>query len=418
MRGRRRDVRERGSVTPLVWGVSLVFVAFALGGATIGRQAAVRQDAQRAADAAVLAASYVIKEQGLPFTPAKRTIAESIARKNSGLPATFVWTLSETGTYVDFTVTASLTMGGALKWMYPSGTTTVNARAKGRATQSKFDEATRRLPKFVLVLDYSGSMNQIMDGGGGKKAIDVLEDNVRTLLDLGLDIEYGAVLFETDIRTSVGIGPGAPGLIKARMAANGADGWTCTSCGLNRANNLLSAVEDTGRYVLLVSDGDPNEGGGKAGARTAAAGLWGIGATIFTLHIDWTGGTNTGLRDFLISVSGTPGGHPDAGYYYRATDAGTLASTFSSIVSSIVCSVGPMAPAPSDPASMRVFLRTPAGIERAIPAVADLAAAAGIEAYRWDGPTATVRLTETACDAVMDASNEVVVRFGSPTLIE
>jgi len=229
-------------------------------------------------------------------------------------------------------------------------------------------------------------------------------------------IAYGAALYSSNVFASVAVGPGAPNQLRNLMATFTAGGATNTAGGLNTARNLLTAVEDTGRYVLLVSDGQPNAGGGEAGARSAANGLWGIGATIFTLHIDWSGGSDTSLASFMKSVSGTPASRGDASFYYRAVDSTTLAETFKTIVSSIVCSVGPLAPAPADPASLRVFLRDGGGLERSVPSTPDLAAAGDVEAFRYDVGTSTVRMTARACRAVLDSGHDIIVRHQAPTL--
>lgn len=412
--------RERGSMTPILAGSAVALALMAIGGATVGRLAAVRLDVQRASDAAVLAAAQIIKERGLPFDDAARMAAENLARRNSRLPVTFTWTINDAPTALEFSVAAQATVD-VPRMIFMSGSTTVSARARGRVTQAKFDEATRRLPKLMLVLDYSGSMNQIMPGSGGKSAIRVLKESVTNLLDAGLMVDYGLAIFASGLEDQAPIGTSVATL-KAKVNGRNAGGMTCTSCGLNRARELLLAAgEDTGRYVLLVSDGAPNNGGGANGARAAATSIWNnpTAGTIFTLHIDWSGGADAALRNFMISVSGTPASRGDVSYYYRATDANTLRDTFRNIVASIVCSVGPLVPAPAAPSSLRVYLKDRgSGVERLIPAVADLAANAAIEAYRYDAPTATLRLTQTACNAVLDLRQQVVVRHGQAGLVE
>jgi len=412
-----RAAAEKGSSTPLRALGAVALAAMAVGGATVGRLGAVRADAQRSADAAVLAAGRIVQEEGLPFDAGKRARAAAIAAKNSKLPVNITWQVVDGADAVEFTATASIDVD-VPRLIYLSGKTTASARAKGKVAQTKYDEVTRRLPKFVLVLDYSGSMSQTLPGSGGKSAITVLEESVKGLLDLNLDIDYGAAFFSTNTFATVAIGPGAPNQIRSYMNTYTAGGSTNTSSGLNAARNILAAAQDTGRYVLLVSDGQPNEGGGANGARAAANNVWGIGGTIFTLHIDWSGGSDGSLAGFMKSVSGTPASHGDPAYYYRATDSNTLKNTFKNIVASIVCSVGPISPVPSNPSDLRVFLRNAAGVERAVPAVPDLAAAGAIEAYRYDGGTNTVRMTATACTAVLDDGDDIIVRTSKPVLVE
>ncbi len=412
----RRSAADRGSMTPIVAGICVALTAMGIGGVTLGRIVAVKKDSQRAADAAVLMAAEVVRERGFPFDAASRTAAESAGSANVNLPVSFALNVRETADAVEFEVVAQAPVRVS-PWIFASGVTTVSARAKGKVTQNRFDDAERRYPKLALVLDYSGSMNQIMPGSGGQSAIRVLRDSVRGLLDAALRVEYGAVLYSSNVLDAIPVAPGSENRIKSSLG-RGANGMTCTSCGLNRARQLLLAAQNTGRYVVLVSDGAPNNGGGESGARAAARDLWGSDVTIFTLHIDWSGGSDTRLRNFMISVSGTPSSRGDTGYYYRATDASTLRRTFEEIVASIVCTVGPVNPAPTSPAELRVYLRDGAGRERALPPVADLAANRGIEAYRYEAATRTLKMTEAACDAIIDRGDEAIVRIDRPVLSE
>jgi hypothetical protein len=415
--------RQLGSFTPLAGGVVLVFALLALGGLTIGRLTAVKADSQRAADAAALAGAQLIRDNGMPFDGTLRARAETVGRANSVLPIDFVWSLVEDGDSVDLEVTTQINVQGPTL-VIGGGSKTVESRAKASITQTRFDDADRRLPKLIMVLDYSGSMNAAMPGGGGARAIDVLKASVNNLLDADLRIDYGMVIYSGGILSVVPPGEGTPSHINnIRNAVNGrgAGGMTCTSCGLNRARELLlGAGDDTGRYVLLVSDGAPTAGGNEAGARSAANSLWAIEASNFSLHIDSSGGGDPALRNFLISVSGAYTSHPDAGYYFYADDASSLRDTFEIIVSSIVCSVGPLDPIPADAATLKVYLASGAA-ERgviSVPAGGDLYDFRDQERYVYDTATQTIKLTELACDAVIDDGDEIVIRFDKPDLIE
>ncbi|MBI4508451.1 MAG: VWA domain-containing protein [Deltaproteobacteria bacterium] len=415
----RSAVREQGSISPLVVGGILVLAAMALGGTTVGRVAVTKVEVQRAADAAVLAAAKIIRERGLPFDATAQAAAEAIANRNTSSRMRFNWVVADRPSGVDFQCVASVNLE-APRMIVPAGSLTVSASATGTVPQSRFDETTRRLPKFVLVLDYSGSMTATMPGGGGKDAITVLEDNVRGLLDLNLRINYGAVLYSSGIKAAVPVDRVAPARIRDAMNRNGADGMTCTSCGLNRARELLLAAgEDTGRYVLLVSDGAPNNGGGESGARSAARSINNINGTIVTLHIDWSGGRNRSLRNFMISVSGKPGATGNADFYYNATSSATLREAFRRIVSIIACPIGPLRPAPTSSSALRVYLKDATGRETRMEQVAQLDETNARQlVYRYDSADATVRISEAACDAVIDQRHQVVVRHGQVGLQE
>ena len=403
------------SLTPAVLVSSLVASAVSLGTITIGRMAVMRTDTQRAADAASLAALQVIRERGMPFDGPARAAAEAIARGNSPAPIRVTWQVTESATAVDITAVASLDVDMPA-FVFGQSTTELRARATARLPQTKFDTAERRLPKLTLVLDYSGSMDLPFSGGGGK-AIDVLESSVASLLGAGLEIDYGAVFYSSNVFRTVPIGPGAPNAIMSIMNSYTSGGNTNTAAGLSVARNISLAAPDTGRYVLLVSDGEPCcASNAFAAARAAAVDLWNAGITIFTLEIRRQG-SSAALDQFMTDVAGTPTSRRDRNYHYVATSASDLVNEFRRIVSTIVCKVGPLAPAPADPATLRVFLRQ-GGVERLVPATNDLARDQGLERYRYESTDQSVRLTSTACDSVLNGGASIVVRHQTPGLTQ
>ena len=403
------------SLTPAILVGTLAASAVSLGTISVGRMAVMRTDTQRAADAGTLAALQVVRERGMPFDGPARAAAESIARRNSPAPIRIAWQVTETATAVDITAIASLDVD-LPSFVFGQSTTELRARSTARLPQTKFDTAERRLPKLTLVLDYSGSMDLPFSGGGGK-AIDVLESSVAQLLGAGLEIDYGAVFYSSNVFRTVPIGAGAPNTIMSIMNSYTSGGNTNTAAGLSAARNVALAAPDTGRYVLLVSDGEPCcESNAFGAARSAANALWNSGITIFTLEIRRSG-SSAALDQFMTDVAGTPASRRDRNYHYVATSAGDLVNEFRRIVSTIVCKVGPLAPAPSDPASLRVYLRQ-GGSERAVPATDDLGRDAGLERYRYEGTDQSVRLTSAACDSVLTGGASIVVRHQTPGLTQ
>jgi hypothetical protein len=394
---------------------ALLLCVVAMGGITLGRLAAVRSDCQRAADAGSLAALQVIRDRGLPFDNAARNAAEAIARGNSPLDVRFTWQVTDSPDFVDIQVIASIDVDTPTM-VFNSGSAEVRARAKARLPQERFDDAERRLPKLALVLDYSGSMD-LPFTGGSQRAIDVLETSVRGLLNAGLDIDYGAAFYSDNVFRTVPIGAGAPAQINAIMNSFTSGGSTNTAAGLSSGRNVLLAAPDTGRYALLVSDGEPCCAGDSfQAARNAATALWNSGITIFTLEIRRSG-SSAALDQFMTDVAGSPTSRRDRNYHFVATNASTLISQFETIVASIVCKVGPMSPAPADPASLRVYL-TQGSTERAVPPSTNLIADQDLERFRYEPADQTVRLTARACDAVIDAGADIIVRYDRPALTE
>ncbi|MDX2090215.1 MAG: vWA domain-containing protein [Kofleriaceae bacterium] len=381
-----------------------------LGGITLGRIAVVKSDVQRAADAGTLAALQVIRERGLPFDATSRLAAESIAVANSPTGIALTWDVRESATSVDITAIASTQIDTPVL-VWTGGTTEIRAKSTSSLPQIRFDSVERRLPKLTLVLDYSGSMN-LPFSGGNTRAIDVLEDSVDLLLNAGLEIDYGAAFYSDNVFKTVPIGNGAPNGIVSAMNQYDAGGSTNTAAGLSSAQNLLSAVPDTGRYVLLVSDGEPNSfDQGKA----AANALWDAGMTIFSLEIRRSG-SGPALDQFMTDVAGTPSSRRDRNYHFVATTASDLVNEFRRIVSTIVCKVGPLNPAPADPALLRVFLRQ-GGVERTLPLTDDLGRDTTLERYLYDTGDQSIKLTATACDAVMNGAT-LVTRAVPPSMVD
>lgn len=406
---------ERGAVTPAVAVSTLLLSVLAIGGITIGTLAVNRRDAQAAADAATLAALQVIKERGLPFDANKRAAAEAIARGNSRNDIRFAWSVDENADKVDITAITAIDVETPLL-VFTNSSTEVRARSVARLTQTRFDSAERRLPKLALVLDYSGSMD-LPFSGGGSRAIDVLESSVTGLLNAGLDIDYGGVFYSSNVFRTIPIGAGAPNAMITTMNSFDAGGSTNTAAGLSAAGNILLAAPDTGRYALLVSDGEPCcEGDAFGRARAAATQLWNQGMTIFTLEIRRSG-SSAALDRFMTDVAGAPSNRGDRNFHYVATSAADLVNEFRRIVSTIVCKVGPISPAPADPSELRVFLRE-AGVERPLSPSTDLAADRDLERYRYEPGDASVRLTARACDAVLTAGANIVVRHERANLTQ
>jgi hypothetical protein len=276
-------------------------------------------------------------------------------------------------------------------------------------------EVAWQLPRLVLVLDYSGSMAERLNDGALR--LDVLEASIRDILDDGLRIEFAAAFFSSTLLDSVEFGPDALAEIRGALDRLGPDSATCTSCGLAEAYRLLQGQENTGFHVVLVSDGQPNDGGGEAGALHEAERLWNeLDAEIHSLHVGYGGG-----EPFMRNVAGTPSRHPHPRYFHSADDARELADALREIVASIVCRVGPLpAGAVEDPATVRVFLRDRAsGIEtRVEPMNGDPGDDPDALAFDYDPATRQIVMTNAACRVVSESGDEVVVRYNRARLIQ
>jgi Mg-chelatase subunit ChlD len=425
---------ERGAVTVTAVLCALALATAALGSAAVGRIVAERQDAQRAVDAATAAALAQVASQGLPFDAAKRSHAEVVARGNLRSPVVFQWAVSDTPAEVTISCTARL--GVAMpRLVFPDGGASVTATASGRVAQQKIGDAQRRVPKLVLVLDYSGSMSSPMRLDPNHTSISMLKRAVKTLLGLGYAIQYGAVLFSTGILGEVPVALGDEDAVRSTVEDHGLDDLTATWMGLARARELLEASPgDDKRFVLLVSDGRPQD---PDAAKREATKLWDDGTTIYTLHVDnSTPDEVQPLHDFMVGVSGSPSSRHDETYYRRAAAGDTLQAIFATIGSEVGCIVGPLDPAPPDGSRLHVLLAPDATSD----ATAGAAGAAetplrdahldGAHSQRdlttsgfasrsdyWYQPAErTLFVTPSVCDRIDHQHQTVVVRYGRPSL--
>ena len=411
-RGRDRSGGERGAVTLVLAGASMLMAVVMLGAISIARLTIVRADVDRAADAAALAALAIISERGLPFDRDKREAAEALARQNSPLSIDFIWDVRTTDTALEIGVKASSAVD-LPQLVFAGGAHTVTSRNRASLPQLGFNDAQRSQLKLALTLDYSGSMSIPIDGGSSARAIDVLEASITQLLGSNLRIDYGAVFYSSEILDQVSFVPDARRQIAEIMAVRDADAGTNTAAGFDAARQLILAAPDTGRYVLLVSDGEPND---FAAARAAAQALWAAGITIYTLEIRRQG-SGAALDQFMTDVAGAPSNPGDPNYHFVATSSATLAATFRSITASILCSIGPVTPAPADPSTLRVFL-VGSGGERRLAASDDLARDSALLAYRYEPSDQRIRLSETACAAITENGERAIVRTRIPRLVE
>ena len=292
----QRRAAERGAILPIVLGAILLLVGLAYGGFTIMRVVLARQEAQRAADSAVLVATNIVKHDGLPFDAVKQSRAEEIARGNSNLPLEFHWeqpAWANDRVDIRCRVTAKV---GAPAFIFSSTSIEAGGTAVGSVAQTVVTEVEKKYPKLVLVLDFSGSMLRPPGDSGGhflaksdpKNSYHVLLRAVNMLLDLNYDIKYGLTIFAGAVleNATVAISLGNIETIRTNVNAElecpsdeNPNCSTATWLALKRAGELFQNADhpEEGRFVIFVSDG--HAGGvwvlryaGEAGSCTGATG--------------------------------------------------------------------------------------------------------------------------------------------------
>lgn len=419
----RRRRRPLGGAMVMVAAVaSLTLAMFIMAGFYVGLWSNQRDEAQNQADAISIAAMEIARTQGVDAV-CRHPVIQEMMRQNGNQAGRmddcgrFVEVANGDGTTsLRFVVGTSTVMDTGneplLREMMGGERFTLRSRATAGVTQEAFDDAERRLPKFVMVLDYSGSMGVDF---GGRSRLSALVRAVNGMLDLGLRIEYGVVMFSSNVLDRVNVGPGNENRIRNVISSRGPGGSTNYQAGLDAARDMLVRADNTGYYVLFISDGAPTAGGDPLNAadRVRASDI-----TIFTMNI----GGGRQQADLLKDMGGTmdPAEYGNPDYYFSAVNEREMLDTFQAIVANILCAVGPLQGDDLRPEDVHALLRDAAGQE--IPLVrAPNLAAPGVRntlAYNFDPAERKVRLTEAACDRVIDDGADIIVRYGQLNLVQ
>jgi Mg-chelatase subunit ChlD len=424
------QIREHGAVLPLLLVSIVAFSVLAAGALTLGRLVTAHQDLQHAADSVALGAGNLIFERGRPTHASGFASAEIVGRYNYGGPTRALWTFLEPPDGPNLLTEVRITTLDSfapISSYFPSLGRPLSATSKVQVHQSVIGGVTKRRSQLVLVLDFSGSMALPIAENEQRAAIDVLKDSVNAVLALDLDAEIGAVFFAGDVlfETPVSYSAQQPE-IQQGLNHYRASGTTATGAALNEARELLVSSEDRGRYIILISDGEPTEGGFDpyAFGVQAAHAAWGANITTFTVDIHRKGASDMQAQ-FLRELAGDakyPGNPANA---LVATSATALADSLHRIIAGILCESPPIDPAPKLEQQLHVFLRSPGGDEAPIPALPDLSCDPSrspqppgcAPSYSYDASKATVKFSAAACDLITIQGYKAVVRYDRPTLV-
>jgi Mg-chelatase subunit ChlD len=265
----KRQRQRGGAIVILVSQVSVALAILAIFTLYVGRWLNQQEESGNQADALSLAAMEIARNEGISNIrqlcahPAMQRLLHDLNGNRTaqfrGDCGRFVEIRNPDGTItLHFQVnTQSELEVGPLAERYVRGQVfPLQATAKAAITQENFDEAERRRYKLVLVLDFSGSMNEPFSGSS---RISALRQAVNGLLDRNFEIDYGMVSFSSNVITSVAIGPNSTQRIRDEIR-RGAGGGTNYGDALNATQGLFNAVDDFGENVLFISDGAPNPG--------------------------------------------------------------------------------------------------------------------------------------------------------------
>ena len=444
MKRHLRRSGERGVVTVLMMQIAIITFLFMWAVIYIGQMANKREEMQMAADNLTASIATIARKQGIAAICDHPALAYALRSNIGGDPNNPAWAMQITtpcGAMVrtvddgagaqHLEITADIQtlhlppvrlFGEMLHFNDPKRLVTHSVIT---VPQSNLRDVERKLPRMVLALDFSGSMANCFDSGappcpGGKPTrIEALRTAVNILLDVE-NIEFGGVLFDDGLVEWVDeISDDGPHRddIHDMTVDNDPDNGTNYEAPLRKAADLLAFDDGPGKgYILLVSDGSPNEGNALHGANAA----WLRGYTIITLSIRDIG--QPPLAD-MVNVAGEPGNPGDRNYALAAGSADELRATFRRIAGEVLCRLGPLNPEPDADEDIFAFLIDRQARETRLVPYAGLAeirdhADDGVLGYAHLRDENKVILTAAACDLVLEQGAYIVARLSGESLVQ
>lgn len=415
----QRRARQRGMMSMVVGEIALVLVFFLIMVLIMGHLTLRRNEQQNATDAVNFAAGIIAKYEGVTgLCDDNRLMQIALLNLPEMAPGQVVLdcddpTQNADGTRVRFAT--RVTTAYQSPFNYDDGRVTANAgvdritvRAVTELTQQEMSDP--ELPKVVFVLDYSGSMGAAY---GGSSRIRVLRDVVNRILDLDLPVEFGLVLFNRSAFASIDIRGGADhddirDQLEVREGEN-----TNYEAGLGLGTELLRRRGAEKGYLIFMTDGAPTEGD-----RTAAPArrVWNAGYTTLPVFI----GPNNN-NALLISMAGSREDPANPNFYFEAADPNALIDAMDAVFRTILCSLGPIDPAPSDADDLGLILRrednTEVGMERVLNP-RELSEPGDRPKVLYNPADQYIKISEEACNEILYEGAKVVARHGSAILLE
>lgn len=246
------------------------------------------------------------------------------------------------------------------------------------ATGSTTTTTSTKPMDIVLVLDVSGSMDDLINGYGSQDKIDVLKSAVKGFIDKVAEkspnSSIAVVKFAGKEKTETGndkyksggyyynysqtvidltaAGTGAAAL-KDAVNALDPDGSTAADYGMNRAKSIIDSVKnnDHQKVVIMFTDGEPNHSSGfetdvANDAIKASKSIKEAGATVYTIGCFGTTPSDTSdtgkymnyvSSNYPNATSMTSGGAKadPANYYKTVSNAADLNNIFTDISQTI-----------------------------------------------------------------------------------
>ena len=193
----------------------------------------------------------------------------------------------------------------------------------------------------IMLLDYSGSM-------GGNRIVQ-LRDTVSQFVNSDFNLSYSVILYNSNVIVSSSIGKDQQHKqsVLSMVNNNSPNGGTNFVAPLNKAMEQITQTDYEAYYILLISDGSPNEGIGPSQS-FVQNNVMNINddhciystsvnpcITVYTLGVD---NANTNA---LTSISGnTLNTTPNE--FSFVVNANQVTEAFNAIIEEIMCRIGPV----------------------------------------------------------------------------
>jgi uncharacterized protein YegL len=271
-------------------------------------------------------------------------------------------------------------------------------------------EVERPRPQIMFILDYSGSMSS-------NNRANRLKGAMQEFVNANYEVDYGVILFDSSVRTTIGLGSGAGHnqSVMSTVNSNSPGGGTGFNGPLQNAVNALNQSGNQHSYVVLVSDGVPSDG--SAAQNYVNNVIRGIDPNICLTrsgnsicHTVYTLGVDNANMNMLDSLSGNAATAPaERSNFSFEISAQDTQAAFRAIVDDILCSFGPLEPQPSadEEGTINVFLNESA-LERNVD-------------FEYDRNLNAIKLYDAngnqACTNALNNGGSITIRYGKPRVV-
>ena len=260
--------------------------------------------------------------------------------------------------------------GGAGFFMVPDAGPATDATGGGNSGDANCGLTTVKLeskpPEIMMVFDRSSSMNMLVPGTMNSRFTEAKAAITDVLAKTNATVLWGLKLYPTGtmmcqimpgVEVPVGMMTGPAATTAINGANPGVPTGTPTNGAVDQATAHLKTRTTTNpKYLLLVTDGEPNCGGGPTASVASIQAAAGAGFHTFVVGIATAGTTaDTVLNDFA-----TAGGEPRAGAtkYYPATLRDELVAALTQITGQVTNCIYPLTSQPPSPNDVAVNVGT------------------------------------------------------------